>query len=297
MPRENINDLVVFIAIAREGSFTKAAAKMGVSQSALSHSIRQLEERLGIRLFTRTTRAVSPTEAGQSLLTGIGPHFDSIEQELEALNLFRDKPAGTIRIAASSDTVSHLLWPKIRDFLPEYPQISVELFSDNGLTDIVNGRFDAGVRLGDQIAKDMIAVRIGPNIRFAAVATPEFFKQHGKPATPQQLTQFQCINFRLPTAGGLYAWEFEENGEEFKVRVDGQLVFNEVYHIIQATLDGFGISYMPEDLARPHLETGKFERVLDAWCPLWEGPYLYYPNWRQSPPAFSALVEALRHRP
>ena len=296
MPRENVNDLLAFLAVAREQSFTKAAAKLGVSQSALSHTVRQLEERLGIRLLTRTTRSVSPTDAGERLLRNIGPRFDEIEAELEALNEFREKPAGTIRITATDYAIDGLLWPKLQMFLPEYPDIKVELINDYGLSDIVAERYDAGVRLGEQVAKDMISVRIGPDIRFAVVGAPSYFAKHPPPETPQDLIGHTCITLRLPTHGGIYAWEFEKDGHELRVRVDGQLVFNSIFHILNAAVAGFGLAHMPEDLAQPHLAQGRLQRVLEDWCPFWSGYHLYYPSRRQSSPAFALLVDTLRYR-
>jgi DNA-binding transcriptional LysR family regulator len=296
MPRDSINDLAVFLAVARERSFTRAAAKLGVSQSALSHTLRQLEARLGIRLLTRTTRAVSPTEAGERLLQSIGPHFDEIHAEVEALSELRDKPAGTIRITASDFAIDQVLWPKLRTFLPRYPDIKVELVLDNGLTDIVTERYDAGVRMGEQLAKDMISARIGPDLCFAVVGSPSYLDGHAEPVHPKDLVAHTCINQRLPTSGGLYAWEFEEDGREIKIRVDGQLVFNNVYYVLQAAIDGFGLAYVPEQVAMEHLESGKLRRVLQKFSPHWDGFYLYYPSRRQSSPAFVALVEALRHR-
>lgn len=296
MPRENLNDLLAFLAIARERSFTRAAAKLGVSQSALSHTIRQLEERLGVRLLTRTTRAVSPTEAGQRLLENTGPHFDEIEAQVEALGTLRDKPAGTIRLAASDYAIDHVLWPKLRKFLPQYPEIKVELVLDNGLTDIVNERYDAGVRMGEHLAKDMISARIGPDFCLAVVGAPSYFAERPKPSHPKELVGHACINFRLPTSGGLYAWEFEEGGREIKIRVDGQLVFNNSFHALQAAIDGFGLAYIPEEIVLPHVKQKRLVRVLQKFSPYWAGYHLYYPSRRQSSPAFIALVEALRHR-
>lgn len=296
MPRENINDLLAFLAVARERSFTKAAAKFGVSQSALSHTIRQLEARLGVRLLTRTTRAVSPTEAGERLLQGIGPHFDEIEVQVDALNELREKPAGTIRITAGDYAISSVLWPKLNRFLPKYPDIKVELLLDNGLTDIVTERYDAGVRMGEQLAKDMISARIGPDFRYAVVGAKSYFARHPEPKKPQDLVQHTCINYRFPTSGGLWAWEFEERGREIKIRIEGQLVFNNIFHVLDAALAGHGLAYVPEEIALPHIAKGRLKRVLEAWSPYWDGYYLYYPSRRQSSPAFVALVEALRHR-
>ncbi|MPR05525.1 LysR substrate-binding domain-containing protein [Microvirga tunisiensis] len=296
MLRGNVNDLVAFLAVARELSFTKAAAKIGVSQSALSHTLRLLEARLGIRLLTRTTRAVSLTEAGERLLESIGPHFDEIEAQMEALSELRDKPAGTIRIAASDYAIRFVLWPKLRKFLPNYPDIKVELVQDNGLTDIVTERFEAGVRMGEHLAKDMISARISPDFRMAVVGAPSYLANQPTPLHPKELVGHKCINFRLQTSGALYAWEFEENGREIKIRVEGQLAFTNSFDVLEATLDGFGLSYMAEEIVRPYLEQGRLVRVLEEYCPYWDPYYLYYPSRRQSSPAFAAVVEALRHR-
>lgn len=296
MQRENISDLLVFLAVARERSFTRAASKLGVSQSALSHTMRLLETRLGVRLLTRTTRAVSPTEAGERLIASIGPHFEEIEAQIDALSELREKPAGTIRITASDYAINYVLWPKLRAFLPKYPDIKVELMLDNGLSDIVTERYDAGVRMGEQLAKDMISARIGPDFRFAVVGSKAYFKKNPEPKHPQDLMGHTCINDRMPTSGGLWAWEFEEKGREIKIRVDGQLIFNNIYNVLEAALDGFGLAYVPEEIALPHLAKGRLKRVLEKWSPYWEGFYLYYPSRRQSSPAFIALLEALRHR-
>ena len=296
MRRDNVNDLLAFLAVARERSFTRAAKKAGLSQSALSHTIRQLESRLGIRLLTRTTRAVSPTEAGQRLLDSIGPSFDEIESQVAALSELRDKPSGTIRIAASDYAINYVLWPKLKTFLPKYPDIKVELTLDNGLTDIVTERYDAGVRMGEQLAKDMISARIGPDFRFAVVGAKSYFKNSPEPSRPQDLVRHTCINDRLPSGGGLWAWEFEEKGREIKIRVDGQLIFNNIYNVLEAAIDGFGLAYVPEEIALPHIAKGRLKRVLEKWSPFWNGYHLYYPSRRQSSPAFVAVVEALRHR-
>jgi len=296
MQHGNLNDLLVFRSVATERSFTRAAAKLGVSQSALSHTIRALEERLGLRLLTRTTRSVAPTEAGERLLHTIGPRFEEIEAELEALSELREKPAGTIRITATDYAADTILWPKLVKFLRRYPDIKVEIIIDYGLVDIVAERFDAGVRSGEQVAKDMIAVRIGPDMRSAVVAAPSYFREHPEPRRPQELIGHNCINLRLPTRGGLYAWEFENDGRELKVHVEGQLVFNGTFQMLNAALAGFGLAYVPEDVARPHLAKGRLRRVLDDWCPPYSGYHLYYPSRRQSTPAFALLVEALRYR-
>jgi DNA-binding transcriptional LysR family regulator len=296
MPRGSFNDLLAFLAVAREKSFTKAAAQLGVSQSALSHTIRGLEARLGLRLLTRTTRSVSPTEAGERLLVAVGPHVREIEAELDALSELRDTPAGTIRITSALHAADTILWPKLQTFLHSYPDIKVEITVEYALTDIVAERYEAGVRLGEQVAKDMVAVRIGPDFRMAVVAAPAYFKDRSKPKTPQDLTTHNCINLRLPTYGGLYAWEFEKGHREIKVRVDGQLVFNASPQILNAALAGFGVAYLPEDLVAPYLEQKRLTRVLEDWCTTFPGYHLYYPSRRQSSPAFSLLVDALRYK-
>lgn len=296
MARESLSDLTAFLAVARERSFTRAAAKLGVSQSALSHTIRGLETRLRLRLLTRTTRSVSPTEAGERLLRTIGPHLDEIEGELAALSELREKPAGTIRITAGEHAAKAVLWPALAKLLPDYPDINVEIIVDYGLTDIVAERYDAGVRLGEDVAKDMIAVRIGPDFRFVVVGAPSYFATRPRPKTPQDLTAHTCINLRLPTYGGLYAWEFAKRGREMKVRVEGQLVFNNIALRLNAVLAGFGLAFLPEDQVTAHLADGSLVRVLADWCPTFPGYHLYYPSRRQPTPAFSLLVDALRYR-
>ncbi|MGR9136244.1 LysR family transcriptional regulator [Rhizobium leguminosarum] len=296
MPRPAVNDLIAFLAVARAQSFTKAAGKLGVSQSALSHTIRGLEERLGLRLLTRTTRSVAPTEAGERLLVSIGPRLDEIESELAALSAFREKPAGTIRINAGEHAADAVLWPALQKLLPDYPDINVEIIVDYGLTDIVAERYDAGVRLGEQVAKDMIAVRIGPDMRMAVVGAPAYFDTRPKPLTPQNLTDHNCINLRLPTYGSVYAWEFEKDGRELRVRVEGQLIFNNIALRLNAVLAGLGLAYMPEDLVEAHLADGRLVRVLEDWCPPFSGYHLYYPSRRHTSPAFALVVDALRYR-
>jgi len=295
-PRQNINDLLAFLAVAREQSFTRAAAKLGVSQSALSHTIRSLEARLGFRLLTRTTRSVSPTEAGERLLLTAGPRFEEIETELAALSELREKPAGTIRITAGEHPAVAILWPALARLLPDYPDIKAEIIVDYGLTDIVAERYDAGVRLGEQLAKDMIAVPIGPDMRMAVVGSPSYFARRKQPRTPKHLTAHNCINLRLPTYGGLYAWEFEKGGRELKVRVEGQLVFNNIALRMNAALAGLGLAYLPEDQVQTHLADGRLVRVLDDWCPHFSGYHLYYTSRRQPTPALALLVDALRYR-
>ncbi len=296
MQRGNLDQLMVFVAVGRERSFTKAAAKLGVSQSALSHTIRELEERLGVRLLTRTTRSVSATEAGERLLRAVGQRFDEINAELSAVRELRERPAGTIRITAGDHAIQSILWPKVAKFLPNYPDIRVEIIVDYGLTDIAAERYDAGVRWGEQVAKDMIAVRIGPDVRFAVVGTKSYFAKRPPPKTPQDLINHSCINLWLPTYGGLYAWEFERGGRELRVRVEGQLVFNNIFQALDAALAGFGLAYVPEDLALPYLAKGRLRRVLEEWCAPWSGYHLYYPSRRQSSAAFTLLVDALRYR-
>jgi DNA-binding transcriptional LysR family regulator len=296
MPRQNLNDLLAFLAVAKECSFTKAAAKLGVSQSALSHTIRGLEARLGLRLLTRTTRSVAPTDAGERLLRTVGPRIGDIEAELAALTELREKPAGTIRITATDYPADTILWPKLAKFLREYPDIKVEIIIEYGLTDIVAQRYDAGVRFGELVAKDMIAVRIGPDMRMAVVGAPSYFRKLSEPKRPQELIGHNCINLRLPTSGGLYAWDFGKGNRELKVRVEGQLVFNGTNQILNAALAGFGLAYLPEDLAQPHLAKGRLKRVLEDWCPPYSGHHLYYPSRRQATPAFALLIDALRYR-
>jgi DNA-binding transcriptional LysR family regulator len=296
MARVNTNDLVAFLSVARERSFTRAAAQLGVSPSALSHTMRGLEERLGIRLLTRTTRSVTPTEAGERLLRSVGPRLDEIEAELDALGDLRDKPAGSIRINADENALTSVLWPALRRFLPDYPDIKVEVVTDYGLTDIAAEGFDAGVRLGGTVAKDMIAVPIGPAMRMRVVATPAYLKGRAKLKTPQDLIHHSCINLRLPTYGGLYAWEFEKNGKELRVRVEGQLIFNSILPMLEAALDGFGIAYLSQTQVQPHLDGGALVPLLSDWTPSFPGYHLYYPNRRQPTQAFTVLLDALRYR-
>lgn len=296
MRRAHLDDLFAFLAVAREQSFTRAAAKIGVSQSALSHTMRELEARLGVRLLARTTRRVAPTEAGERLVQTLGPRFEEIETELAALAELRDKPAGTIRITATEYAADAVLLPKLSKLLRDYPDIKVEITVDYGLTDIVAQRYDAGVRSGEQVGKDMIAVRIGPDMRMAVVGAPAYFKQRIEPKRPQDLIGHNCINLRLPTHGDLYAWEFEKAGRELKVRVDGQLTFNTTAQMLNAALSGFGLTYVPEGMVLPHIAKGRLKRVLEGWCPPFSGYHLWYPSRRQSSAAFALVVEALRYR-
>jgi DNA-binding transcriptional LysR family regulator len=293
---ENFNDLAAFATVARERSFTRAAAKLGVSPSALSQTIRNLEERQGLRLLTRTTRSVATTEAGERLLRTIAPRFEEIEAELAALSELRDKPAGTVRITAGEHAAISVLQPALKRFLPDYPDIQVEIIIDYGLTDIVAEGYDAGVRMGEQVAKDMIAVRIGPDLRMAVVASPAYFEKHPVPETPQDLTAHNCINIRLPTYGGLFPWDLEKKKREVKVRGEGQLVFNSLGMRLHSALDGLGVAYMPEDQALPYIADGRLVRVLEDWCPDFPGYHLYYPSRRHSSPALALLTDVLRYR-
>ena len=294
MVRGNLNDLLSFVTVAREGSFTRAAGVLGVTQSALSQAISGLEARLQIRLLTRTTRSVSPTVAGDRLLQAIGNRFDEIEAELDNLTQMRDKPAGTVRITCGDHVLRTTLLPKLTALLHEYPDINVEFDVSYGFRDIVADRFDAGVRLGDTIDKDMIAVPIGPPLRMAAVAVPGYLSSRGIPENPRDLMNHSCINQRMQTSGGLYVWDFEQRGKQVNVRVDGQLIFNTSSHIVDAALAGLGIAYLPEEEFDPHLREGRLERVLEDWCPPFSGYYLYYPSRRQPSPAFTLVANALR---
>jgi DNA-binding transcriptional LysR family regulator len=297
MARETLNDLNAFVAVARERSFTRAAAQLGVSQSALSHTIRGLEERLGIRLLTRTTRMVTPTQAGDRLLATIGPRLEEIEAELASLSALRDKPAGSLRITAGDHAVETILIPALARILPEYPDIKVEAVIDYGLTDIVAERFDAGIRLGETVAKDMIAVPVSADLRMAVFGSPDYLARHGVPETPEDLTAHNCINLRLPTYGGLYAWELDVGGRDIRVRVDGQLAFNGSRPIVQAALAGLGLGCLMEGQVQEHLDSGELVRVLDDRCTPFPGYHLYYPSRRQQSPALAVLIEALRYRP
>jgi DNA-binding transcriptional LysR family regulator len=296
MRRENLGDLTTFLVVAEERSFTRAAARLGSSQSAVSQTVRRLEASLGLSLLTRTTRSVAPTLAGERLLANLRPAFDEIESQLAAVTELRDKPAGAIRITTSQHAADAILWPALERLLPDYPDVSVELSVDTGFRDIVADRFDAGVRLGEQVDKDMIAVRIGPDLRMAVVGAPTYFERHEPPQTPHDLTGHACINLRFPTLGGLYAWEFEKDGRELHVRVDGQLTFNETRLILKAARAGLGLAFVLEDHVRPSLADGRLIRVLEDWCPPFSGYHLYYPNRRQPAPAFALLVEALKFR-
>ena len=294
--KENLNDLAAFVTVAREGSFTRAAAQLGVSQSALSQTVKGLEERLGLRLFTRTTRSVAPTEAGERLLATIGPRLEGIEADLAALSELREKPAGNIRITASEHAADSILLPKLTKLLPGYPDIKVEINTDYRMVDIVEQRFDAGVRLGEHIAKDMIAVRIGPDVRMAVVGSPAYFASLPVPKKPPELTDHNCINVRLPTHGGLLPWDFQKGAHQLNVRVDGQVTLNGFPQVISAALAGMGLAFTLEEVVHEHIAQGRLVRVLSDWCGVFPGYYFYYPSRRQASPAFSIIVDALRYR-
>lgn len=297
MTIESYDQLAIFAAVAQERSFTRAAARLGMSQPALSRAMRQLEERLGVRLLARTTRSVSPTEAGEHLLRVIAPRFEEIDSELALLSEFRDKPAGKLRITAGEHSAITILHPVLARLLPDNPDLSIEIIVDYGLTDIVAEGFDAGVRLGEQVAKDMIAMRIGPDMSMAVVGSPAYFSRHPKPVIPSDLMAHNCMTLRMPTHGGLLLWEFEKGGQELKVRVEGQLVFNNIAMRLEAVLQGLGLAYMPEDLVREAVAQGRLVRVLEDWCEPFSGYHLYYPSRRQSSPAFTLLRDALRYSP
>lgn len=297
MKREHLADLSAFSTVAQELSFTRAASKLGMTQSSLSHAIRRLEGRLGLRLLVRTTRSVAPTEAGERLLRTLQPAFERIDSEIESLTALRDKPAGSIRITTAEHAAETVLLPALEHLLPEYPEINVEVTVDYGLMDVVAGPYDAGIRLGEQVAQDMVAVRIGPDLRMAVVAAPGYFANRSAPRRPQELHGHRCINVRLPTAGCLYAWEFEKGGREVKVRVEGQLTYNTLWMRIRAARAGLGIAFVPEDIVRADIEAGRLVRVLADWCAPFPGYHLYYPHRRQTAPAFAVFVEALRYRP
>jgi len=295
MPKDGYNDLVAFIAVARERSFTRAAAQLGVSQSALSHLVRALETRMGVRLLTRTTRSVAPTEAGERLMHTIGPRFQAIEAELMAVGELRDQPAGTIRITATENAAETALWPKLEQLLPAYPQIKVELTIESRFIDIVTERYDMGVRMGDSLNRDMSAVRIGPDIRAAIVGSPAYLARHPIPHKPRDLAEHDCINLRLMSHGDLYAWEFQRGKQQVNVRVEGQLVFNGTRQILHAAMAGFGLGYVTEEMARPYVSSGRLQQVLQDWCPAFPGYHLYYPSRRHLSRAMTVVIDALRH--
>lgn len=295
MRKPDFNDLVWFQAVAELRSFTKAAARIGVAQSTLSHTIRQLETRMGFPLLTRTTRNVALTTAGERLLATVAPRLAEIEDEIAELMVLRDTPTGSIRLTLSDHALESVVWPKLKPVLAAYPDIKVEFSLDSSFRNIVEDGFDAGVRLGESIEKDMIAVRIGPDWRLVAVASSAYFKAHGVPEHPQDLLRHNCINMRHITAGGLYAWEFEKDGRPLRVRIDGQLTFNNSYAMIDAAVNGLGIAYVPENIVAAQLKAGILVQTLDDWSPFFEGYYLYYPSRRQKLPVFKLLADALRH--
>ncbi|RQR40837.1 MULTISPECIES: LysR family transcriptional regulator [unclassified Burkholderia] len=296
MPRENLNDLLAFLAVARDRSFTRAAARLGVSQSALSQTVRDFEARLGVRLLTRTTRSVATTEAGEELFRTVAPRIDEIETKLAAVADFRDKPAGVVRITATEHPIDTIIWPKLRNVLPDYPDIRVEFSVDYGLSNIVEERYDIGVRYGNQVAKDMIAVRISPDIRMAMVASPAYFDGRKPPKTPQDLLDHDCVTLRLATAKGIYAWELKKGRNEIQARVNGRITCNTQPQMLQAALDGFGIAFVTEDIVLDHVHAGRLRIVMPDWCPVFPGYHAYYPSRRQASRAFSIVIDALRHR-
>lgn len=296
MRREELGDLAVFLAVAEERSFTRAAARLGTSQSAISQIVRRLEARMGLKLLTRTTRNVAPTDAGEQLVETLRPAFDGIDARLSALSALGERPSGTVRITTSRHAAERILWPAVAKLLNEYPEVKVELSIDSHLVDIIAERFDAGVRLGEEVAKDMIAVRIGPELRMAVVGAPSYLSVHGRPETPHGLTNHACINLRMGTRGGLYTWEFERGGRALNVRVDGPLILNDIPMVLTAAVEGMGLAFVMEDQAKPLIAAGKLARVLEDWCEPFAGYHLYYPDRRQLPPAFSLLVNALRYR-
>jgi DNA-binding transcriptional LysR family regulator len=294
MPRDNINDILVFLAVARERSFTRAAAKLGMTQSALSHTVRALEERLGVRLLTRTTRSVSPTEAGERLLLNVAPRLEEIEAEIAAISDLGGKPAGTIRITAIDHVIDTVLWPRIAPILPEYPDLHVEISSDYRIVDIAAERYDIGVRHGDQVDKDMIAVRLTPDVQMMLVAAPAYFEWHAVPASAQELMKHNCINLRLASSGGLYAWELRHDGRDLDVQVRGQTVFTNVYHMLNAALSGVGVTYLPESLVGPYVRAGRLVSIMPDWCAVFPGLHAYYPSRRQASRALALIIDAIR---
>jgi DNA-binding transcriptional LysR family regulator len=296
MARDNINDILIFFAVARERSFTRAAAKLGMTQSALSHIVRSLEARLGVRLLTRTTRSVSPTEAGERLLQNVAPRLEEIEAEIAAVSDLGDKPAGTIRITAIDHVIDQVLWPRIAPMLPQYPDLHVEFSADYRIVDIAAERYDIGVRHGDQVDKDMIAVRLTPDVRMRIVGSPAYFARRPTPASLADLMKHNCINLRLASSGGIYAWELRHEGQDIEARVRGQAVFTNAPHILAAALDGAGLGFVPDEMAGEHIRSGRLVSVMEDWCPLWPGYHAYYPSRRHSSRALALVIEALRHK-
>lgn len=296
MAREQFNDLLWFLAVAEERSFTRAAARIGISQSTLSHTIKRLETRMGVLLLNRTTRNVAPTDAGERLRQSLGPRIAEIEAEMAAIMEYRDKPAGRIRITLSDHALRTVVWPKLGEVLAQYPDLHVEFSVDSAFRNIVDSGFDAGIRLGESVEQDMVAVRIGPDWRLVAVAASDYLAKRGIPEHPKDLVEHSCINIRQISSGGLYAWEFEKDGQELRVRVDGQLTFNGSYEVAEAAVLGYGIAYVPEDIVAERIRSGALQRVLDDWSQPFSGYYIYFPSRRQNLPAFRVIVDALRHR-
>jgi DNA-binding transcriptional LysR family regulator len=296
MARDNINDILVFLAVARERSFTRAAARLGMTQSALSHIVRSLEARLGVRLLTRTTRSVSPTEAGERLLQNVAPRLEEIEAEIAAVSDLGDKPAGTVRITAIDHVIEQVLWPRIAPLLPQYPDLHVEFSADYRIVDIAAERYDIGVRHGDQVDKDMIAVRLTPDVRMRIVGAPAYFAHRPLPASLADLMKHNCINLRLASSGGIYAWELRHEGRDIEARVRGQAVFSTAGHILQGALDGAGLGFLPEELVGAHVQAGRLVSVMEDWCPLWPGLHAYYPSRRHSSRALALVIDAIRHK-
>jgi DNA-binding transcriptional LysR family regulator len=296
MARDNINDILVFFAVARERSFTRAAARLGMTQSALSHIVRALEARLGVRLLTRTTRSVSPTEAGERLLQNVAPRLEEIEAEIAAVSELGDKPAGTVRITAVDHVIDQVLWPRIAPLLPRYPDLHVEFSADYRIVDIAAERYDIGVRHGDQVDKDMIAVRLTPDVRMRIVGAPAYFAQRPLPASLADLMKHNCINLRLASSGGIYAWELRHEGRDIEARVRGQAVFSTVGHILNGVLDGAGLGFLPEELVGEHVAAGRLVSVMEDWCPLWPGLHAYYPSRRNASRALALVIDAIRHK-
>lgn len=296
MARDNINDILVFLAVARERSFTRAAARLGMTQSALSHTVRTLEARLGVRLLTRTTRSVSPTEAGERLLQNVAPRLEEIEAEIAAVSDLGDKPSGTVRITAIDHVIDDVLWPRIAPLLPQYPDLHVEFSADYRIVDIAAERYDIGVRHGDQVDKDMIAVRLTPDVRMRIVGAPAYFARRPLPASVADLMKHNCINLRLASSGGIYAWELKHEGQDIEARVRGQAVFSTANHILKAALDGAGLGFLPEEMVGEHVRGGRLLSVMEDWCPLWPGLHAYYPSRRNSSRALALVIDAIRHK-
>lgn len=295
MPRDEFGELRAFLEVARERSFTRAATKLGVTRSALSHTVRTLEQRVGVRLLSRTTRDVAPTAAGTRLFEGIEPHFSSIAEQVAQLSVFRTRPAGSVRVVCPDDAVEIVFRRRLPAFLRDHPDVSIELVVDNSLTNIVERQFDAGVRLGEAIERDMVAVRVSPDIKYTVVGSPDYFQRNGAPTVPQALTNHQCINLRLPTSQALYAWEFRKNKRDFNVRVDGQLTFNNIVPALDAVRDGLGLLYVPRELVQTDIDGGRLSETLADWCPVFMGYHLYYPSRRHPSSAFTAFVDAFRY--